>query len=142
VKCPGMPPGGAGVPKDKDKALQDLMRAARIGAEVGADLVRVPYLGPTAAFREVVSVCPVPLIAIGGGKKAKEKDFLQMVHEVMEAGAFGVSVGRNIFQHKKPGNMIKAVSQIVHKGFAVSTAMEALKEDPIESSVFGSSVIW
>jgi len=128
--------------RDKSKQLKNLMRAARIGAEMGADLVRVPYSGSVESFKEVVSVCPVPLVAIGGEKKAREKEFLEMVHEIIEAGAFGVSAGRNIFQYKKPGNMIKAISQIVHNGSSVSTAMEALKEDPIESSVFSGTVIW
>jgi DhnA family fructose-bisphosphate aldolase class Ia len=65
-----------------------------------------------------------------------------LIHGVMEANAYGVSLGRNIFQYKKPGNMIKAVSQIVHKGFDVSSAMEVLKEEPIESSIFSGTVIW
>jgi len=128
--------------RGKEIQIKNLMRAARIGAEMGADLVRVPYSGSAETFKEVVSVCPVPLAAIGGEKKTKENEVLEMIHGVMEAGAYGASVGRNVFQYKKPGNMIKAISQIVHKGFSVSTAMEALKEDPIESSIFGSTVIW
>ncbi len=131
-----------GTVEDEDKQLKNLMRAVRIGAEMGADLVRVPYSGSADTFKEVVSVCPVPLVAIGGEKKAKESEFLEMVREVMGAGAFGVSAGRNIFQYKKPGNMIKAISQIVHNGSSVSTAMEALKEDPIESSIFSGTPIW
>jgi DhnA family fructose-bisphosphate aldolase class Ia len=112
--------------KDNAKALKSSMRAARIGAEIGADLVRIPYTGSSESFKEVVSVCPVPLLATGGEKK----------------GAYGVSMGRNIFQYKKPGNMIKAIKQIVHKGSSVSAAMGALKEEPIEGSMFDGTVIW
>jgi predicted phospho-2-dehydro-3-deoxyheptonate aldolase len=128
--------------KDRKKFLDNLMRAARIGAEMGADLVRVPYSGSPDSFKEVVAVCPVPLAAIGGEKKSRERDVLEMIHDIMEAGAYGISFGRNIFQYKKPGNMIRAISQIVHKGFSVSTAAETLREDPIEGSIFGRSVIW
>jgi len=134
-----MDPGRA---KDKEKQLKNLMRAARIGAELGADLVRVPYTVSGEEFAEVVSVCPVPLMAIGGEKKAQEKDVLQMVHEVMAAGAYGMSLGRNVFQYRKPGNMIKAVSQIVHEGISVTRALKALKEEPIESTLFSGRVIW
>jgi DhnA family fructose-bisphosphate aldolase class Ia len=49
--------------KEKAKALKSSMRAARIGAEIGADLVRVPYTGSSESFKEVVSVCPAPLLA-------------------------------------------------------------------------------
>jgi predicted phospho-2-dehydro-3-deoxyheptonate aldolase len=134
-----MDPGSV---KDSVKQLKNLMRAARIGAEMGADLVRVPYSGSVDTFREVVAVCPVPLIAIGGEKKVREQEFLEVVHGVIQAGAYGVSMGRNVFQYKRPGNMIKAISRIVHKGFSVAKAMEALKEEPIEGSIFSGTVIW
>jgi len=127
---------------DEKTQLKNLMRAARVGAEIGADVVRVPYSGSVHTFKEVVSVCPVPLVAIGKEKKGTEKEVLEMVQGAMEAGACGVSVGRSVFQHKKPGNMIKAISEIVHKGFSVSTAVKALCEQPIEGTIFGKSVIW
>jgi len=134
-----MDPGSV---KNEENQVQKLMRAARIGAELGADLVRIPYSGSADTFKEVVSVCPVPVVAIGGEKKSREKEFLEMVYAVMEAGASGISAGRNIFQYKKPGNMIKAISQIVHKGSSVSKALEALREEPIESSIFAKTPIW
>ncbi len=129
--------------KGKGVDLEELMRAARIGAELGADVVRVPYSGSADTFKEVVSACPVPLLALGGEKKAKEKDVLEMVRGVMDAGASGVSMGRNIFQYKKPGNMIKAVSLIVHKNFKIETAMKVLEEAPILSPIFSTGTpIW
>jgi hypothetical protein len=38
--------------------------------------------------------------------------------------------------------MIKAISQIVHNYSSVSKALEALKEEPIESSIFTRTTIW
>ena len=129
--------------KDKRQELKELMRAARIGAELGADVVRVPYSGSAQSFKEVVSACPVPLLAIGGEKKAREKDVLEMVRGVMDSGASGISMGRNVFQYKKPGNMIKAVSEIVHKNYKVETAMKVLEESPIISPIFSTGTpIW
>jgi predicted phospho-2-dehydro-3-deoxyheptonate aldolase len=129
--------------KDKKDGIKHLMRAARIGAELGADVVRVPYSGSEESFREVVSVCPVPLIAIGGEKKPEEKEVLDMVQAVMHAGAYGVSMGRNVFQYRKPGNMIKAISNVVHKDVPVSTAMNVLEENAIASPVFSTDTpIW
>jgi fructose-bisphosphate aldolase, class I len=129
--------------KGAKQEIKHLMRAARIGAELGADVVRVPYTGSAETFREVVSVCPVPLVALGGEKKAKERDVLDMVRGVMEAGAYGVSMGRNIFQYEKPGNMIKAVSDIVHKGATVATAMKVLEKKAIASPMFSTETpIW
>jgi DhnA family fructose-bisphosphate aldolase class Ia len=91
----------------------------------------------------VVSACPVPLVAIGGEKKAKERDVLEMVQGIMDAGAYGVSMGRNIFQYKKPGNMIKAVSDIVHKGVSVQNALKILEKAPIISAIISTDTpIW
>lgn len=134
-----MDPGDANNQGDR---LKNLMRAARIGAELGADLVQIPYSGSEETFKEVISVCPVPIVAIGGEKRAKEKEFLEMVHAAIKAGAFGISAGRNIFQYDKPGNMIKALSEIVHHGATPSKAMDALKEQAIKSFIFTSSPLW
>ena len=129
--------------KDKRQELKELMRAARIGAELGADVVRVSYSGSADSFKEVVSACPAPLLALGGEKKAREKDVLEMVRGVMDSGASGISMGRNVFQYKKPGNMIKAVSEIVHKNYKVETAMKVLEESPIISPIFSTGTpIW
>lgn len=125
--------------REAAKQLAGLSRAARIGGELGADVVRVPY---HKKFAEVVSACPAPVIAIGGGAKKTPKALLEMVRDAVEAGARGVSVGRSIFQFEKPGNMIKAVSLVVHKKTPVEKALEVLKKKPIESNLFGGSVIW
>lgn len=121
---------------------QTLLRAARIGAELGADLILAPYPGSAPAFKQVVDACHVPVIAIGPSAKATPKAMLNMARGAVSAGAAGVSVGRTIFQHKKPGNMIKAISQVVHKNSKVEKALDVLKEKPIESSIFGGTVIW
>mgnify|MGYP001137493495 CR=1 FL=1 len=101
----------------------------------------VNWSGDAASFGEIVRACDSPVV-IAGGTVISDAELLTRFEQGREVGAIGCSVGRNIFQYKKPGNMIKAISQLVHKGFSVVTAAEALKEDPIESSIFGGTVIW
>ena len=125
--------------KESAKQLAALARAARIGGEMGADVVRVPY---HKKFEEVAGACPVPVIAIGGATKAAPKALLEMARGTIKAGGCGLSVGRAIFQYDKPGNMIKALSMVVHNNAEVKEALEVLKKRPIESSMFGGSVIW
>lgn len=102
--------------------------AARIGAELGADLVKVPYTGSPESFREVVEGCFVPVVIAGGEKMDTDKDVLEMVKGAMSAGGAGVSIGRNVFQHKDPSKMVRAIHQIVHEGFGVEEALEELEE--------------
>ena len=99
--------------------------AARLGAELGADIVKVPYTGSPESFREVVKGCFVPVVIAGGGKIKTDRDILEMVKGAMVAGGAGVSIGRNVFQHKDPSKIVKAICKIVHQG---STIEEGLKE--------------
>jgi predicted phospho-2-dehydro-3-deoxyheptonate aldolase len=88
--------------------------AARVGAELGADIVKVNYTGSPETFREVVNGCTVPVVIAGGEKMESDKEVLEMVKGSVEAGGAGVSIGRNIFQHKEPDIIVGKISEIVH----------------------------
>ncbi|KPK78041.1 MAG: hypothetical protein AMJ89_01340, partial [candidate division Zixibacteria bacterium SM23_73] len=77
-------------------------------------------------FREVVRGCHVPIIIAGGPKVETAKDVLQMVHGSLKAGGAGLSIGRNVFQHENPTNMVRALSALVHKSASVEQALKIL----------------
>jgi len=90
---------------------------ARAAAESGADLIKTYYTGSKETFAEVVKAASgIPVLMSGGPRVEKAIDFLKVVKNVMDAGAKGVVVGRNIFQHKNPKGMAKAIMAIVHEG--------------------------
>jgi fructose-bisphosphate aldolase/2-amino-3,7-dideoxy-D-threo-hept-6-ulosonate synthase len=101
--------------------------AARCGAELGADIIKTNYTGDPDSFREVTKGCPAPVVIAGGPKMDTDMDVLQMVKDSIEAGGSGTSIGRNVFQHKDPAKMVKAISKIVHFGSEVDEAMEELE---------------
>ena len=86
---------------------------ARIGAEAGADIVKTVYTGDIDSFKKVVRTCPVPIVIAGGPKAKTDKDILEMCDGAMQAGAIGVTFGRNIFQHKNPPQILGALSEII-----------------------------
>ncbi len=100
--------------------------AARLGAELGADLVKVSYTGDPDTFAEVVKGCGVPVVIAGGPKMDSDRDLLEMVAGAMKAGAAGLSIGRNVFQHPRPSAMIQAMSMIVREGYQVDDALAVL----------------
>lgn len=115
-------------PKIKNEYDADnIKHAARVGAELGADIVKVPYTGNIESFRQVVAGCPVPVVIAGGPKMNSDKDIFNMVAGSLEAGAAGLSIGRNAFQHKDPVMMIKALSKMVHENASVEDAINMLK---------------
>ncbi len=101
--------------------------AARVGAELGADVVKVPYTGSPETFRDVVEGCFVPVVIAGGEKMETDEDILNMVKGSVEAGGAGVSIGRNAFQHQRPDRIVKAISRIVHENWGVEEALKELK---------------
>ena len=110
---------------EDENDVNTVKHAARLGAELGADIVKVPYTGSAESFREVVEGCFVPVVIAGGGKIKTDRDLLEMVKGAIVAGGTGVSIGRNVFQHKDPSKIVRAICKIVHSGLTVD---EGLKE--------------
>ncbi len=102
---------------------------ARLGAELGADIVKVPYTGDPETFQKAIQGCPIPVVIAGGPKMKTEREVLEMVYGSIKAGASGLSVGRNIFQAKDRVKMVKALCSIVHEGKDVDYALGILEED-------------
>lgn len=103
--------------------VQVVKHAARVGAELGADIVKVPYTGSPETFREVVEGCFVPVVIAGGEKMDTDRDILEMVRGSLLAGGAGVSIGRNAFQHRDPEKIVRAISKLVHSGLSVEDGL-------------------
>jgi fructose-bisphosphate aldolase / 2-amino-3,7-dideoxy-D-threo-hept-6-ulosonate synthase len=114
-------------PKINDEHAPEVVaHAARIGAELGADIIKTNYTGDVNSFEGVVERCPVPVVIAGGPKAKTAKDILEMTAEAMKAGSSGLSIGRNVFQNEKPTLMVQALSAIVHEGATVEKALKIL----------------
>lgn len=79
-----------------------IKQAARVAEELGADIVKVNYTGNIDSFSEVTDSVKIPVIIAGGPKMSSDEDLLNMISDSVKAGAKGVAIGRNVFQHKNP----------------------------------------
>ena len=109
----------------KKRDARYLSLACRIAAEHGARLVKTYFC---EGFDKVAGSCPVPVIIAGGPKLETDLDALEMTRDALEAGAVGVDMGRNIWQHDTPVPMIRAVRAIVHEKATPKEAASLLKE--------------
>ncbi len=105
-----MVPGGFDSPPEM-RTTQAIALAARVGAELGADLVKIPY---APDFQAVTRTCYVPVVILGGAKRGSEAAMLETIQAAVAAGAAGVAIGRNIFQAQDPQAMTRSVAQILH----------------------------
>jgi fructose-bisphosphate aldolase/2-amino-3,7-dideoxy-D-threo-hept-6-ulosonate synthase len=116
-------------PKIQNEHAPDVVaHAARIGAELGADIIKANYTGNIETFKAVVESCPVPVVIAGGPKCKTPQEILQTAYDSVQAGAAGLSIGRNVFQHENPTLIVKALESIVHKGASVGQARKLLGE--------------
>jgi predicted phospho-2-dehydro-3-deoxyheptonate aldolase len=113
---------------DNEYGVQYVKHAARVAAELGADVVKVNYTGSPETFREVVDGCPIPVVIAGGPKTDTDEQVLCMVAGALEAGAAGVSIGRNAFQHESPRDIVRAIGMMVHDHRSVEESLAFLEQ--------------
>jgi len=102
-------------------------QAARVGAELGADIIKTNYTGSVESFREVTEGCPVPVVIAGGSKKGSVRAVLEMIKGAMEGGAIGICTGRNLWQYEDTVAMTQAAYEIVHQGADVERGLSIVK---------------
>lgn len=120
-----MYPRGQKVENEHDVEL--VKHAARVGSELGVDIVKTNYTGDPDSFKEVVEGALVPVVIAGGPKVDTDEELLQMVKDSIEVGGAGVAFGRNLFQAENPGKITKAISEVVHNDLEVNEALKFLK---------------
>ncbi len=96
----------------------------RIACELGADIIKTQYTGSVDSFRIVTeSACNHPIITAGGSKKSVDLS-LKQISEAIEAGAAGISFGRNVFNATNIDEYISAAKSIVFDNYTYQNAIE------------------
>jgi class I fructose-bisphosphate aldolase len=87
---------------------------ARIGLELGADIVKVKYTGSVESFRWVVRAAhPTKVVMSGGPMTRTDEEFLAKIEEVLSAGAAGIAVGRNVWQRQDPLTISEKIHRVI-----------------------------
>jgi DhnA family fructose-bisphosphate aldolase class Ia len=109
--------------QDRTQYAQLVAHAARVGVDMGADLIKTQYTGDVESFRMLIEASrPVPVL-IAGGPMIPVQQVLQNAHDAVTAGAGGVSFGRNVFGRRNPQPYVTALRWIVHERATVETAL-------------------
>jgi fructose-bisphosphate aldolase, class I len=106
-----MYPRGPMIKDELDTSI--LAYSARVGLELGADVIKMKYNNNPETFKWVVKSAGRAKIVIAGGGKINDLEFLKLSEEMMSTGVSGIAVGRNIWQHDKPFSITKALRKII-----------------------------
>ncbi|RQR61969.1 fructose-bisphosphate aldolase [Burkholderia sp. Bp9125] len=90
-----------------------IQHAANVAADLGADIVKLPYSGDPASMADIIAGSSLPVL-VAGGAKLPEDEFVAFTTRVMKAGAMGIAAGRNVFTAPKVAPLIRRLSDAVH----------------------------
>jgi len=113
----------------KNELSNDILAyAARIGLELGADIVKIKYNGDPGCLKWMKQCAGKTKMVISGGSKDDTRLFLDKVHTaVNEVGVDGLAVGRNVWQSDRPFSMSKALERIIFHKAKVDEVMHYFK---------------
>jgi class I fructose-bisphosphate aldolase len=117
-------PRGQGVKNDTKSDI--IAYAARQALELGADVAKVKYPGSKEAMEHVVEMAGPTKVIMSGGSKRSDREFLESVKAVIDAGGVGLAVGRNVFQRENPRRILDGLEQVIYEEASVDAALAAM----------------
>jgi len=104
-----------------------LRRNVRLCAELGADIVKTNWPGDEDLFGRLVEAAGgIPLV-LAGGSRLQDRELLWRMERATAAGSIGCSVGRNIFMHRSPEAITRALSRVIRERWSAAKAFEELQ---------------
>lgn len=116
---------GPAVPPAQRVDPATITHACRICVEIGADILKAPYIADSTTLRTLVEQTPVPVVILGGQKVERVSDVLATAEQATRAGVRGVVFGRNVWQHDDPAGIVAALRRIIHDSVPAADAMPA-----------------
>jgi len=104
-------PRGSGIKGKKPSEL--MVYAARMGLEIGADIIKIKYEGTIKDLKWAVKSAGKTKVVIAGGIKTGEKNLLNQTKEIMNSGCIGMAIGRNVWQNKKPIEITNKIKKVI-----------------------------
>ncbi len=87
--------------------------AARLGLEMGADIIKIKYPENEQELKWAVEAAGKTKVVVSGGIRETEEIFLNEVKSCMNSGCSGMAVGRNIWQSDNPLAIAEKIHNII-----------------------------
>ena len=106
-----------------------LRRNVRLCGELGADIIKTNWPGDEESFAKLVQAANGIPVVLAGGSRLEDDELLGRMESAMNVGAIGCSVGRNIFMHKSPEAITRALSRVIRERWTADKAIAALHKE-------------
>jgi class I fructose-bisphosphate aldolase len=109
-----MYPRGEHIESDTSKDV--LAYAARLGLELNADAIKIKYTGDPETYKWVVkNAGRAKVFVVGGPRMETTYQLVETAQHVLDAGAVGFAIGRNIWQAKNPEDVARQLAEVLYK---------------------------
>lgn len=110
-------------------SVENVGYAVRVSQELGVDIIKTFWTGSQKSFEKIVAYGAPNKVVISGGPRCKTlRECFEMTRQGIDAGAAGITYGRNIWEHEYPAAVLRGLMAIVHNGASVEQALEAAED--------------
>jgi DhnA family fructose-bisphosphate aldolase class Ia len=114
--------------KEQPEKYAELVRhAARVGVELGADIIKTQFTGDSETFHTVVESCYEVPVVIAGGPMVSAEEMLTNAYLAIQAGAAGICFGRNVFHRENSQLFVSVLRKIVHERCSLEEAKQSIQ---------------
>jgi len=97
----------------KEQNNTDIIHAARLAEEIGADIVKIAMPKEINLLEKLNSCIRIPVFIAGGEYNSNVKELLHNINIAIQYGIAGVAIGRNIFSYKNPSQLTKVIIHLL-----------------------------
>ncbi len=109
-----------------ETSADNMAYSARVGLELGADIIKIKYNGNKKDLSWAVKSAGKSKVVIAGGVKKGEKKLIRDTYDIVNSGAAGLAIGRNIWQNKNPFKITEALKKIIFEDKEPENVFEVL----------------
>jgi class I fructose-bisphosphate aldolase len=120
---------GSHIPPERRNEPDAIAHTCRIAAEMGADILKVPYTGNVEHFRGIVEMTRLPIVILGGADMSSREQVLRTARDSVIAGGRGIAFGRSVWQSGNTREMIRALKDVVYEKKDVSKVLKDLETE-------------
>ena len=91
--------------------------------------MKTNWPGDGESFRKLVEAANGIPVVLAGGSRLNDDELLSRMETAMSVGAIGCSVGRNIFMHRSPEAITRALSRVIRERWKAGDALASLEKE-------------
>jgi len=92
------------------------------------DMLKMKFNPDIPGYKWVIKCAGNVPVVCAGSSKLPDQELLQRTAGMVEAGASGMAIGRNVWQHNNPLGLTRALKKIIFEGKKPDAALKMISK--------------